>query len=73
MTLAGNLRPQNLEFDLGTGGPLIYITNEQRRDQAEARGIAIADRRADRMVQPTCARGTVQIFSDFLRATAFMQ
>lgn len=26
MTLAGNLRPQNLEFDLGTGGPLIHIT-----------------------------------------------
>ncbi|MGA7236854.1 MAG: DUF4097 family beta strand repeat-containing protein [Bryobacteraceae bacterium] len=26
MTLSGNLRPQNLEFDLGGGGPLIHIT-----------------------------------------------
>jgi DUF4097 and DUF4098 domain-containing protein YvlB len=26
MTLSGNLRPQNLDFNLGSGGPLIHIT-----------------------------------------------
>ena len=26
MTLSGNLRPQDLDFNLGSGGPLIHIT-----------------------------------------------
>ena len=26
MTLSGDLHPQNLDFNLGSGGPLIHIT-----------------------------------------------
>jgi hypothetical protein len=26
MTLSGNLRPENLDFNLGSGGALIHIT-----------------------------------------------